>query len=174
MIEVRPLTTEKRIEEWKALTHVCQRCWRRIVVFQSPHRLVILRYFHYTYTTPETGGHTLEVWPPLPFIACDHGQVMYEVSGSYTGSIGTALVCDDRECYKYPIEICQRFGNAQQLQAHRRSEGLRTGARADISRFVLGRIRNTSAITCLGCRSDAGIIEATFVRTEYTSVYRQS
>jgi hypothetical protein len=69
ILESSRLGGKQGIEAWITLAHVCRR-WRS-VIFQSPHRLNLR-----LYCTPKTlARDTLDIWPPLPLIICDPGDM---------------------------------------------------------------------------------------------------
>jgi hypothetical protein len=80
----------ERIGEWITLVHVCRR-WRSIV-FQSPHRLNLR-----LLCTPNTRARdTLDIWPPLPLVVRDVGDIDDELSSA--DNIIAALEHNDRVC----------------------------------------------------------------------------
>jgi F-box-like len=86
--------TQKRMEAWQALVHVCRR-WR-CVVFVSPCRLNLRLIC--TENTP--ARDTLDVWPPLPLVIQSNASLT-------TKGVDNILAVLERRDRVYRIELCK-------------------------------------------------------------------
>ena len=124
------------IDTWNKLVHVCRK-WRN-VVFGSPRRLD-LRLYCKAWTPVR---ETLDIWPALPIVVCDHGHEKWGVD-----NIIAVLEHKDRIC---GIDLCTIQGSQLEtvlaalqqpfpaltslMLSSRRREAPRSWSRGDIVR----------------------------------------
>ena len=83
--------TEREIEAWQLLVHVCQR-WR-IIVFGSPRRLNL----RLVCTLKTPAKDTLDVWPALPLIINYGGPILEPSNDNVIAALGQSnRVCEVR------------------------------------------------------------------------------